>query len=172
MNVQSIFGISVVFGLLASATLGTLLVWPRLQGRSRVDALRPLLVLHSFRYIGLSFLVPGVVAPDLPMSFARSAAWGDLAAAVLALLALATLRSRRGLALAWVFNVWGTFDLLDAFFQAASSGLSPSQFGAAFFIPTVGVPLLLMTHTLMFRLLLRRDPAHAGGTAPWTRMPL
>ncbi|MBS0453888.1 MAG: hypothetical protein JSS14_21515 [Proteobacteria bacterium] len=158
MNVQSIFGISVVFGLVASSTFGALYLWPWLHGRSRVDALRPLLVIHAFRYIGLSFLVPGVVAPDLPMTFARSAAWGDLAAAVLALLALATLRSKLGIAFAWAFNLWGAFDLLDAFYQAGMSGLSPSQFGAAFFIPTVGVPLLLMTHVLMFRLLVRREP--------------
>ena len=160
MNVQSIFATSVVFGVIASGTFGALHLWPWLQRRSRIDALRPLLVLHAFRYIGLSFLVPGVVAPELPMAFARSAAYGDLAAAMLALLALATLRTRLGTAFAWVFNLWGTFDLLDAFYQAGTSGLSPSQFGAAFFIPTVGVPLLLLTHGLMFRMLCRRDPTH------------
>src|SRR5262245_33082240 len=51
----------------------------------RIDALRPLLVLHAFRFIGLSFLVPGVVSPDLPLAFARDAAFGDIVAAILAL---------------------------------------------------------------------------------------
>jgi uncharacterized membrane protein len=153
MNVQLLFGASVAFGLIAWGVFSALYLWPSLAGRSRIDALRPLLLLHAFRFIGLSFLVPGVVASDLPMAFARDAAYGDLAAAVLALLALAALRSRWGIALAWVFNIWGSFDLLNAFYQAAASGLSPSQFGAAFFLPTFIVPLLLITHGLAFRIL-------------------
>jgi len=91
------------------------------------------------------------------MTFARDAAYGDLAAAALALLALAASRSRWGGALTWVFNIWGTFDLLNAFYQANASGLSPSQFGAAFFIPTFIVPILLITHGLVFRILLKAD---------------
>jgi len=157
MNVQLLFGVSVAFGLIAWGVFTALYLWPQLEGRSRIDALRPLLVLHGFRFIGLSFLVPGVVSSDLPMTFARDAAYGDLAALLLALLALAALRSRFGLALAWIFNVWGTFDLLNAFYQAGTSGLSPSQFGAAFFLPTFIVPLLLITHGLVFRILLKAE---------------
>lgn len=157
MNVQLLFGASVAFGLIAWGVFSALYLWPQLESRSHADALRPLLVLHGFRFIGLSFLIPGVVSSDLPMTFARDAAYGDLAAAVLALLALAALRSRLGVALAWVFNIWGTFDLVNAFYQAAASGLSPSQFGAAFFLPTFIVPILLITHGLAFRILLRAD---------------
>ena len=157
MNVQLLFGIGVAFGLVAWGVFSALYLWPQLKGRSRADALAPLLLLHGFRFIGLSFLVPGVVAPELSMNFARDAAYGDLAAAVLALLALAALRSRFGLALAWVFNVWGTFDLLNAFYQAGSSGLSPGQFGAAYYLPTFIVPFLLITHVLMFRILSKPD---------------
>lgn len=157
MNVRMLFGASVAFGLIAWSVFGALYLWPRLKDRSPDAALRPLLMLHAFRFIGLSFLVPGVVAADLPASFARAAAFGDLAAAILALLALAASRTRLALVLAWIFNVWGTLDLLDGFYQAGASGLSPTQFGAAFFIPTVGVPLLLMTHVLVFRILLKSD---------------
>ncbi|HEU4487474.1 MAG TPA: hypothetical protein VFR96_18460, partial [Povalibacter sp.] len=82
-------------------------LWPRLRHLSREAALRPLLVLHSFRFIGLAFLVPGVVSPDLPPAFAYPAASGDMMAATLALLALATLRSRAGILLVWIFNLWG-----------------------------------------------------------------
>ncbi len=157
MNVQLLFGVGVAFGLIVWGVFTALYLWPRLEGRSRTDALRPLLVLHAFRFIGLSFLVPGVVSSDLPMTFARDAAYGDLAAAVLALLALAALRSRFGVALGWVFNIWGSFDLLNAFYQAGASGLSPSQFGAAYYLPTFIVPLLLITHGLAFRILLKAD---------------
>jgi hypothetical protein len=62
-----------------------------------------------------------------------------------------------GIAMAWIFNLWGAADLLNAFYQANASGLSPGQLGATYFIPTVVVPLLLMTHGLAFWILLRRD---------------
>src|SRR5216117_2567798 len=100
MNVQLAFGLSVAFSMIAWTVFGATYLWPALRGRPRADALRPLLMLHAFRFVGLSFIVPGVVAPDLSMAFARGAAYGDLLAATLALLALATLRSRLGLVFA------------------------------------------------------------------------
>ena len=154
MDVQLLFGISVAFGFVAWAVVTALYIWPELQVRSRSEALRPLLVLHGFRFIGLSFLVPGVVSPDLPIAFARDAAYGDMVAAVLALLALTALRTRLGIALVWVFNIWGSLDLLNAFYQANGGGLSAGQLGATYFIPTTIVPLLLITHGLVFRILL------------------
>lgn len=167
MPAQALFGISVAFAFLAWGVFTALYIWPQLQGRSRVDALRPLLVLHSFRFIGLSLLIPGVVSPELPATFAQDAAFGDLAAVVLALLALATLRSRAGIAIVWLFNIWGTLDLLNAFYQGNAGGLAAGQLGAAYFLPAAIVPLLLITHGLMFRILLQHDaaPAAAYGSA-------
>src|SRR5262249_51660219 len=101
------FGASVALGFVAWGVVAARYLWPALRDRPRADALRPLLLLHSFRFIGLAFVVPGVVSPDLPAAFARPAAYGDLIAALLALLALAALRSGPGIALVWVFNVWG-----------------------------------------------------------------
>ena len=120
------------------------------------EALRPVLLLHAFRFVGLTFLVPGVVSPDLPAAFARPAAYGDLATSILALLAIAMLGSGPGTIIVWVFNIVGTVDLLYAFYQAdrLGVGLTPGLQGAAYFIPTVLVPLLIVTHVLVFRLLL------------------
>jgi hypothetical protein len=157
MDVQLLFGISVAFGFVAWAVVTVFYIWPELRTRSRIEALRPLLALHGFRFIGLSFLVPGVVSADLPIAFAREAAYGDVVAAILALLALTALRSKLGIALAWVFNIWGSLDLLNAFYVANATGLLAGQLGAAFFIPTAIVPLLLITHALVFRILLKRD---------------
>jgi hypothetical protein len=156
-----IFGISVAFGFVAWSVVAALYIWPALQTRSRLEALQMLLVLHTFRFEGLSFLVPGVVSPDLPIAFARDAAYGDLTAAILALLALASLRSAWGVAVVWLFNIWGTIDLLNAFYQANNAGLVPGQLGAAFFIPTLFVPLLLITHGLVFAILLDRQSVRA-----------
>ena len=151
-----LFGASVAFGLIAWTIVAVRYMWPWLRARPRAEALRPLLMLHSFRFLGLSFLIPGVVAPDLSPAYAVPAAYGDIGAAILALLALWALPSGPGIVLAWIFNIWGTADLLFAFYQGNEVGLLPGQLGAAFYIPTFLVPLLLVTHVLIFRILLRR----------------
>ncbi len=123
--------------------------------------MRPLLVLHSFRFVGLAFLLPGVVSPDLPSAFAHSAAYGDIVAAILALLALISLPGASGVVIAWIFNLWGTADLFNAFYQANHAGLMAGQLGATYFIPTFIVPLLLITHGLGFRILLQHQKVSA-----------
>jgi hypothetical protein len=155
------FFVSIAFSLVAWGVVTARYIWPELRLRERAEALRPLLVLHSFRFIGLAFLVPGVVSPDLPPAFAHLAAYGDIIAAILALSSLLLLPSTAGVAAAWIFSVWGSADILDAFYQANHAGLLAGQLGAAFFLPTVIVPLLLITHGLAFRILLQHQPAPA-----------
>jgi hypothetical protein len=152
----SFFG-SIAFSIIAWAVVTARYIWPALRHRQRAEALRPLLILHSFRFLGLAFLVPGVVSPDLPYAFARPAAYGDLIAATLALLSLQFLRSEVGVVIAWVFNLWGAADLFNAFYQANRAGLVAGQLGATYFIPTLVVPLLLITHGLAFRILLQHE---------------
>ena len=162
------FFVSIAFSLIAWGVVATRYIWPELRLQQRAEALRPLLILHSFRFIGLAFLVPGVVSPDLPRAFATSAAFGDIVAAALALLSLLSLRSAPGLLIAWIFNVWGSVDLVNAFYQANATGLTPGQLGATYFIPTLIVPLLLITHGLTFRVLLQHqeEPAMRESRPP------
>src|ERR1700747_3382899 len=155
------FFVSIVFSLIAWGIVAARYIWPELRLRQRAEALRPLLILHSFRFIGLAFLVPGVVSPDLPPVFARAAAYGDIIAAILALVSLLLLPSSAGVAAPWIFNVWGAADILNAFYQANRAGLLAGQLGAAFFLPTLIVPLLMITHGLAFRILLQHPPARA-----------
>ena len=157
MQTQLAFFVSIAFSLIAWGILTARYIWPELRLRPRAEALRPLLILHSFRFIGLAFLVPGVVSPDLPSAFARSAAYGDIIAAMLALLALISLPSASGVVIAWIFSLWGTADLFNAFYQANHAGLKAGQLGATYFIPTFIVPLLLITHGLGFRILLQHQ---------------
>ena len=157
MQTQPAFFVSIAFSLIAWGIVAARYIWPELRLRPRAEALRPLLIFHSFRFIGLAFLVPGVVSPDLPSAFARSAAYGDLIAAILALLALTSLPSASGVVIAWFFNLWGTADLFNAFYQANHAGLMAGQLGATYFIPTFVVPLLLITHGLGFRILLQQQ---------------
>jgi hypothetical protein len=149
------FGISVGLSFAAWGIIAALYLWPALRNLPRARALRPLLLFHSFRFVGLAFMIPGVVSPELPGAFARPAAYGDLIAAMLALLALAGLPSRLGIGMVWVFNLWGSADLLYAFYQGLIGvGIKPGQLGAAYFIPTAVVPFLMITHGLVFRILL------------------
>lgn len=157
MQPQLLFFTSIAFSFVAWSIVAARYLWPELRSRSRADALRPLLILHSFRFIGLAFLVPGVVSADLPSTFAHAAAYGDVIAAVLALLTLALLPGRAGVAMAWIFNVWGLADLVNAFYQANQAGLLAGQLGAAYFLPTVAVPLLFVTHVLAFRILVQHE---------------
>ena len=150
---QLAFFVSIAFSFIVWGIVTGRYIWPELRLGPRTEALRPLLILHSFRFIGLAFLVPGVVSPDLPRAFATSAAFGDIVAATLALLSLLSLRSAPGILIAWIFNVWGSLDLVNGFYQANATGLSPGQLGATYFIPTLIVPLLLITHGLAFRVL-------------------
>jgi hypothetical protein len=165
MQPQLYFFASIAFSLIAWGVVTARFIWPELRHRQRAAALQPLLMLHSFRFLGLSFLVPGVVSRDLPATFARSAAYGDIIAAILALLSLFALPRRTGTVIAWIFNIWGTADLLNAFYQGNHAGLRAGQLGADYFIPTLIVPLLLITHGLAFRILLQHQDGPVMGGA-------
>ncbi|HUE44165.1 MAG TPA: hypothetical protein VMP12_11390 [Candidatus Sulfotelmatobacter sp.] len=105
----------------------------------------------------MAFLLPGVVSPELPAVFAQPVGFGDFITAILALLALAALGTRTGIALTWVFNIFGTADLLFAFYLGSRISLpdAPGLLGAGYFILAAYVPLLLITHGLAFRILLQ-----------------
>jgi len=163
MQSRIAFFVSIAFSFIAWGIVAARYIWPALRLRQRAEALQPLLILHSFRFIGLAFLVSGVVSPDLPSAFARSAGYGDVVAAVLALLALISLPSASGVVIAWIFNIWGTADLFNAFYQANHAGLTAGQLGATYFIPTFIVPLLLITHGLGFQILLQHQTLSAVG---------
>jgi hypothetical protein len=158
MTSEALFGLSVLLSFVAFGFVTALYIWPRLRVMGREDALTALVVPHTFRFVGLSFLVPGVVSPSLSPAFAMPAAYGDLGATLLAIAATGALVARASFALpvVWVFNIWGALDLIAAIYQGELGvHIGPGMLGAAFFIPTVIVPPLLITHGLIFWLLVR-----------------
>jgi len=161
MPPQVCFFVSIAFSFIVWGIVATRYIWPEIRVRQRAQALQPLLILHSFRFAGLAFLVPGVVSTALPSAFAQSAAYGDIIAATLALFSLLSLPLGVGIVAAWIFNLWGSFDLVNAFYQANRAGLLAGQLGATYFIPTLVVPLLLITHGLAFRILLQHGSQSA-----------
>ena len=156
MPQQLILPISITLAMISWSLIMYWYVHPVIKRLSISEAIQPFLLLHSFRYIGLMFLVPGVTTQILDSRFSHPAAYGDLIAALLALVALAALRLRMkgSIALVWIFNIWGTADLLNA----VTRGLlftPDGHFGATFWIPATIVPLLLVTHTYLFVVLIR-----------------
>jgi hypothetical protein len=154
MTILQIFGLQVVLSFVVYGLVAKWHVAPRLATLPLGAALAPLLVLHALRHMGMVFLVPTVVGPSLPASFAMPAAYGDLLAGLLALAALIALRGAWSIAIpiVWVFNVVGLLDLVNAFYQGLSARV---LLGAAYYIPTFIVPALVITHLMMFRMLLR-----------------
>jgi hypothetical protein len=109
---------------------------PPAAGRSiTASAHHPQLPLHR---VGVSG--PRVVSPDLPPAFANSATYGDIIAAMLALLSLISLPGTAGVVIPWIFGLWGSADLFHAFYQANRTGLTPGQLAATYFVPTSSFP--------------------------------
>ena len=108
MDVRLIFALSALMSFVSCSVIAKLYVWPWLRARARDQGLVSLLAPHMFiRFLGLSFLVPGVVSPALPAAFAVPAAYGDFVAGILAIAATIALAKRGSWAIAavWVFNV-------------------------------------------------------------------
>src|ERR1700730_8530231 len=160
MSLQIIFNLHLVLGYVAWLLCFRAYLLPRLKLMDQVEAHRAIATLHSFRFFGLVFILPGVVG-NLPASFATFAAYGDLATGVLAMLALLTVRIRP---LFWLFvvafNLVGVIDLILDYYHAVRVGLPAlaGQLGATYAIPILYVPVLMITHVVAFYLLLRPQP--------------
>jgi hypothetical protein len=158
MSPENIFNAHLVLGYVAWLLCFRVYIWPRLKSVDRVEAQRAIATLHSFRFFGLVFLVPGVVGSHLPGGFAAFAAYADLATGVLAMLALLTVRARP---LFWLFvvafNLVGVADLLLDYYHAVQANLPAvaGELGATYAIPIIYVPLLMITHIVAFYFLVR-----------------
>jgi hypothetical protein len=161
MTTEILFRIHLVFGYVACLLWFGTYILPKLKSMERFEAHRVFATVHSFRFFGLVFIVPGVVGPNLPAGFATFAAYGDFATGVLALLALFTVRMRP---LFWLFivafNLVGAADIIVDYYHAVHSGLPAiaGQLGATYVIPVIYVPMLMIMHVVAFYWLLRSQP--------------
>ncbi|HTU53108.1 MAG TPA: hypothetical protein VMF62_03965 [Acetobacteraceae bacterium] len=161
MSPATIFQIHLVLGYVPWLLCFGAYVWPWLRSMGPVEAQRAIATLHSFRFFGLVFILPGVVGPNLPAGFAAFSAYGDFATGLLAMLALLTIRMRP---LFWLFvvafNVVGAGDIIVDYYHGNQFGLPAlaGQLGAAYAIPILYVPVLMITHCIAFYLLVRRQP--------------
>src|ERR1700752_3787893 len=173
MSPEIIFNLHLLLGYVAWLLCFVVYILPWLKAMDPLAAQRAIATLHSFRFFGLVFILPGVVGPNLPgAGFGTFAAYWDLATGVLAMLALLTVRIRP---LFWLFvvafNLVGIIDLVFDYYHAIQVGLPAlaGQLGATYAIPIIYVPLLMITHVVAFYLLLRPQPkavrAFAGDAA-------
>jgi hypothetical protein len=160
-DAMNILTVNLVFSTLVFWAAARLYVLPNLARWTPQAVLLPILLLHSFRHLGLMFLAPGGVYAGMPWQFAYPAAFGDLLVAVLAMAAILTRMPRP---LVWTFNVLGTVDLLAAI-TLATIYRATDFMGPAYWIPAFWVPALLVTHLLTFVILLKdeKSPAPAAG---------
>ena len=158
MPPEILFLIHLVLGYVACLLWFCVYALPKLKSMSRFHAQRVIATFHSFRFFGLVFILPGVVGPNLPAGFATFAAYGDIAAGVLAILALLTVRIRP---LFWffvvAFNLVGAADIILDYYHALKLGLPAlaGQLGAAYAIPIIYVPVLMITHFVALYWLVR-----------------
>ena len=159
METLSIFGLQLALSLTVVALVANWFVAPWLRQKPAHIALTILLFPHALRHLGLAFLVPGLVGQSLPTYFAYTAAYGDLISGLLALVAIVAVRnqSRFALPLVWLFSIVGTADLTNALVQADAV----PHLGSTWYIPTFWVPVLLVTHVMVYARLLSRAPAKA-----------
>jgi hypothetical protein len=164
MSPKILFQIQLVLGYAAWLLCFSTYLLPKVKSMDRLAVQRAIATLHSFRFFGLVFILPGVVGPNLPVGFSAFSAYWDLATGVLAMLALLTFSIRP---LFWVFivafNLVGTTDIVLDYYHAIQVDLpaQAGQLGAAYAIPVLFVPLLMITHFAAFYLLLRPQPKGA-----------
>ena len=153
---MSILTVNLAFSTLVFWIAARLYLLPNLANLQPRAVLLPILLLHSFRHLGLMFLAAGATYPGVPAQFAYPAAFGDLLAALLALAAIPAVAGnwRGARLLVWIFNVEGTVDLIAAITLATIYD-APTYMGAAYWIPAFWVPALLVTHYITFVVLLR-----------------
>jgi hypothetical protein len=166
MSPATVFDIHLLLGYVPWLLCFGAYFWPRLKSMDRVEAQRAIATLHSFRFFGLVFIIPGVVGPDLPTGFATFAAYGDFATGLLAMLALLALRIGP---LFWLFvgafNLVGAVDIIVDYYHGNQIGLPPGQLAATYWIPIIYVPLLMITHVAAFYLLVRPQSRNARDLA-------
>src|SRR3977135_4409503 len=153
---MNILTVNLLFTTLVFWIAAKICVFPKLRELGPRAVLLPILLLHSFRHLGLMFLAPGATYAGIPPQFAYPAAFGDLLAALLAVAAIpAVIRGAGGARLlVWSFNLEGAAGLIAAIALATIYAAS-TYMGPAYWIPAFWVPALLVTHYVTFVVLLR-----------------
>ena len=158
MTAFQILALQSTFSLVAFALIARWHIEPRLPKSSIEGYLLPLAWVHVFRYTPMTLLVPGQVAASLPAATAATIAYGDLASALAALVAVIFLKGKwkGALAVAWLFNLIGIGDIVISTGAAIGAKMYDIPIGFNWYIVNFYVPALVVTHVMMVTRLLRK----------------
>jgi hypothetical protein len=164
MTTTGVFALEIASSLVILGLAGWWWAWPRLRSMRPADALSLLLIIHCFRTLGVSLMVPAA-GIDIPARAAQEIGYGDLASALLAFASILALRYRPALSrpLIWAFSIVGMVDLVNAQIVGVQFDLLQHTLGFGWYIVTYYVPLLWVTHILIVALLVKRRAGEAGG---------
>jgi len=142
---------------IALGLISVIYVYPRLVRAPLLNALTAITFVHAFRFLGASYLNPGLSGLDPASSWALAAGFGDLTVSVLAIAAIVSMRIKAPwcLSLVWMLNIVGFADTIFAQSGAMFLHLWTSLTGVGWLISITVVPGLLIAHTLMTILLFR-----------------
>lgn len=151
---MNVLTINLLFSTLIFWIIYRIYLLPKFHKLKPKTVLVPILLLHSFRHLGLMLLDPGATYTGIPPEFAWPAALGDFLTAILALIAIPFVLkgAKGGKLIVWVFNIIGSVDLIAAITLATIFDASVYM-GPAYWIPAFWVPALLVTHYITFVIL-------------------
>ena len=157
VNNSAVFWFQILTSVFVFSFMAVWYVWPLLTKRSRNSALTPLLWVHVFRYVGMTFSVTYLIDQTLPTEFRASAAYGDLLEAALAFVSIVTLRShwRFAIPLVWVTNTWGFMDLLNGLRGALVLNVPLFNLAPVWYIYIFFAPVVVISHAMIFCILLK-----------------
>ena len=177
MNPMTVSGVQFTLSLIVFWLAAIWWVAPALNKLPLQSALVPLFFVHTLRYLPSTAFAPGQVGADVPAEAMAAIAYGDLLSAILAIVAIVFLhyRLQGALAVAWGVNIVAGLDWLNALFLAASNQLVTHALGGNWYIIHCYVPVLLITHIMIFARLIKGEQpivtANPGGFDAAGRTP-
>jgi hypothetical protein len=152
MNPTTLMGVQFTFSLVVFGVVANWYIAPALRKLPVSSALVPLFLVHALRYLPSSAFAPGQVDARVPMNAMAAIAYGDLASAILALVAALFLHYQwsGAIAVAWIVNVVASIDWLYAGFLAASHRLVTYPMGGNWYIINYYVPVIGVIHVMIF----------------------
>jgi hypothetical protein len=157
MSNLTILNLQCVVALGTYAVIFRIYLQPWFKAQPFGPAVLPLLILHAFRYMGLTLIVPGQIDPAISMDALQIMAWGDFASGVTALLAAVAVHHRWSAATALValFSLVGIGDLITVGYTATNAGIFFANMGTMWFVLVLYAPVMLLAQLyIAYRLIL------------------
>jgi hypothetical protein len=151
MSPMSAAALASVLSFLIFVIIAALYVAPWLATRQRAEALIPLLWVHAFRYVALQIFSAQQFGFAVSDAARDQIAYGDVIAAILAVISILALhyRLRMALVLVWLFFAQATIDLVNATIAGVREELFATASGVTWLILTFYVQVMYVSLGLL-----------------------